>query len=492
MIYLTGAGCGDPALLTLKALRVIQRADCILYDRLVEHSILQYAPDTCECIYVGKENHHHTMSQEKIQELLLQKGKEYSCVVRLKGGDPFLFGRGGEEALYLKAHGAKCVVIPGIPSAIGGLSYAGIPVTHRHASGGVRILSAHNQQDELADLDFASMAHTRDTLVFMMGLSTLDTIVKQLLHYGKAETTPIALVSHASRSHQKTICATLKSILQMDRSSICSPALIVVGEVVNLSAQLNDFEQAPLHAKNYLVATLQAQDHRIQEQLMEQGASVETVVCGRVVKVNHALDDIDIAHHTYLVFTSKQAIRFFFEGLHAFAQDARTLSHMRIAVVGAQSAAYLRTYGILADIIPEIADSAHLGDVLEEVLTSKDRVLLPCAQYHSTLAKRLQAICYLQQVVLYQSIPQAFKLPQYTLQGIVFTCSFCVHEVMKQMVHMPTYQDIPMYSIGARTSETLAQYGCHKILELPIASYDEFSKCIIKEETSHVSSKKIA
>lgn len=491
MIYLCGAGCGDTALLTLKAKQCLEDADCILYDRLIDPSLLDYAKPTCEKIYVGKRNHHHAMPQEKINEVLIEKGKQYKQVVRLKGGDPYVFGRGGEEALALYDANLPFEIVPGIPSGIGGLAYAGIPVTHRDYAGGFRIISAHNKKDELADIDFAGMVATRDTLVFLMGLSSLTSIVEGLLGAGKAETTPIALVSNASMKQQKVVVSTLKQILNVDRTMISSPAIIVVGEVVRLREKLNFFEKKPLFQKRYALPLLNKHTSIVKDGLEEAGANVISFVCGEMKEQKDALSNIELSDYQYLILTSKSAIDYFFSQLMDAGKDARNLSHMKICVVGTQSAKHLKRYGIIADILPDIADSEHLAEVLVEVLKKEDskvNILLPKAvgkQGENTqkdvLYERLSAYAHVHVVGLYETVPVAFTLEEQHYDGILFSCSFMVHEVMKKLLTWDDYKHIPMYSIGKRTSESLRAYGVMKIIELPQAKMSAFVDEIIKE-----------
>lgn len=508
MIYLCGAGCGDTSLLTIKAKRCLEMADCILYDRLIDPSLLAYAKASCEMIYVGKRMSHHAVPQHQINSLLIEKGKLYKYVVRLKGGDPYVFGRGGEEALALYEAGLSFEIVPGIPSGIGGLAYAGIPVTHRDYAGGFRMISAHNKKDELADIDFAGMANTRDTLVFLMGLTSLTNIVEGLLQAGKAGTTPIALVSNASMKNQQTIVSTLQDMLYVDRSMISSPAIIVVGEVVQLHDKLNFIEKKPLYQKRYALPLLNKSVSLVKDELEEAGASVVHFVCGRMKEHEHALSDIVLTDYQYLILTSRSAIDYFFSQLLRNGKDTRSLAHMKICVIGAQSAKHLKQYGVLADIVPDIADSEHLAELLKTIFTNdttqKDiQILLPktAALKQTTdvmacdtdieytqkdvLYEALQAYCHVHIVNLYETLAVEYTLDEQPLDGILFSCSFMVHEVMKKVKNWSGYQDIPMYSIGHKTSESLRAYGIKTIIELPQARMSAFVEEIIKE-SKHV------
>jgi len=241
-VYLTGAGPGDIELLTLKALKVIKKADVIVYDRLANPDILKEAKDGCKFVYVGKADSNHTLPQDEINELLVKLAKENEIVVRLKGGDPLVFGRGGEEALHLKKHGIKFEFIPGITSAIAVPEYAGIPVTHRGITVSFRVVTGHEAPYKKRSQIPWENFKTDDTIVFLMGLHNLDKIVKKLIEIGKPKDFPIAVISKGTTKDEKTVIGTLEDIYQKAKD-LPTPALIVVGEVVKLHKDLNWFEK---------------------------------------------------------------------------------------------------------------------------------------------------------------------------------------------------------------------------------------------------------
>jgi uroporphyrin-III C-methyltransferase len=241
-VYLTGAGPGDIELLTLKAARVIKEADIIIYDRLANPEILQMCKDGCEFIYVGKEDGKHILPQEEINEVIYKSALKADVVVRLKGGDPFVFGRGGEEGAYLQERGIEFEVIPGITSAISVPAYAGIPVTHRGISVSFRVVTGHEAPNKEASQIPWENFKTDDTIVFLMGLHNLDKIAKKLIEIGKPKDFPVAVISKGTTSEQKTVISTLEEIYQKAKD-LPTPALIVVGKVVNLRKELNWFEK---------------------------------------------------------------------------------------------------------------------------------------------------------------------------------------------------------------------------------------------------------
>ena len=240
-VYLTGAGPGDIELLTVKALRVIKKADVIIYDRLANPDILKEAKDGCEFVYVGKEDGRHIMPQDDINEVIYQNALKHECVVRLKGGDPFVFGRGGEEALYLLERGVKFDVIPGITSAISAPAYAGIPVTHRGVAVSFRVVTGHESPDKKVSQISWENFKSDDTIVFLMGLHNLPRISKKLIELGKGADYPVAVISKGTTKDQIVVVGTLENIVEKAKD-IPTPALIVVGRVVELREQLKWFE----------------------------------------------------------------------------------------------------------------------------------------------------------------------------------------------------------------------------------------------------------
>jgi len=241
-VYLTGAGPGDIELLTVKALRLVREADVVIYDRLANPDILKEAKDGCEFVYVGKEDSHHTLPQEEINEVIYQNALKYESVVRLKGGDPFVFGRGGEEGIYLKDRGIKFEFIPGITSAIAVPEYAGIPVTHRGITVSFRVVTGHESKDKNHSQIPWENYKTDDTIIFLMGLHRLKTITKKLIGIGKSPDYPVAVISRGTTKDEKTVVGTLDTIADLAKG-LPTPALIIVGEVVKLREQLNWFEE---------------------------------------------------------------------------------------------------------------------------------------------------------------------------------------------------------------------------------------------------------
>lgn len=239
MVYLVGAGPGDPELITVKGLKALRKADCVVYDRLSSPELLEETKPGCQLIYVGKMSHNHTMRQEDINRLLVEKGRECENVVRLKGGDVYVFGRGGEEGMYLKEQGVPFQVIPGVTSAIAGPAGAGIPVTHRGVATGFHVVTAHSQGDQLAHIDFQAMARGKETCVFLMGLGKVGEVARGLMDAGMPGTEAAAVISCATTPRQQVCVSDLEHIAaKVKEAGLVSPAVIVVGQVVELRGKL--------------------------------------------------------------------------------------------------------------------------------------------------------------------------------------------------------------------------------------------------------------
>ena len=330
MVYLVGAGPGDPGLVTVKGLELIKKADCIIYDRLSSPELLGYAGMDCERIYVGKADRHHTLPQEQINELLVEKAKEYHCVVRLKGGDVFVFGRGGEEGLYLREHGISYTVVPGVTSAIAGPAYAGIPVTHRGVATSFRVITGHQKNGEdLSEPDFTTMSDSKETLIFLMGLSRVRQIVDGLMQAGRSRQTPAAVISHATTEAQEICEGTLENLAdRVEEAKLTSPALIIVGDVVALRRQLHFFEEKPLWGKHYLVAKIGPKPSRLAAMLRAKGAYTSECMTGEIVGVPAVYTAQELAHVDVLLFTSANGVDYFMKNVFASGLDARALFHM--------------------------------------------------------------------------------------------------------------------------------------------------------------------
>lgn len=393
-VWLVGAGPSDPGLFTLKGTSVLADAEVVVYDALVGTSILGMIPDTAEKINVGKRSSHHTMPQEQISELLAEKAKEGKRVVRLKGGDPFLFGRGGEELEVLLREGIPYEVVPGVTSAIAVPAYQGIPVTHRDYCSSVHIITGHKKRGETYDIDFDALVRTKGTLIFLMGVSSLAAICAGLLEAGIDPKMPAALLSRGTTASQRRIVATVETLPQeVERQGAVTPAIIVVGEVCRLAEEFAWVEQLPLGGVRVLVTRPRELAGTTSMRLRALGAEVLELPAIRTVARTEtpAFSDAlrEIGSYQWIVFTSPTGVRVFFDALAKAHMDSRRLAQVRFAVIGTGSARELEKHGFYADLMPEIYDGAHLGAALADVcrkereasgqIRAVQRILIPRA-----------------------------------------------------------------------------------------------------------------
>jgi uroporphyrinogen III methyltransferase/synthase len=368
-VYLVGAGPGDAGLLTVRATELIAKADLVAIDALVSQDVAALIPKTTEVVFVGKRASAHALPQGEINQLLIDEAKKGRMVVRLKGGDPFVFGRGGEEAEELIAAGVPVEIVPGISSAIAGPAYAGIPVTHRAYSTSVTLVTGHEADSGSTGIRWGALAQLDGTIVFMMGFANLPVICHKLMQHGMSSDRGCAVISKATRPDQRTVVGTLRNIeVQVAGASLDTPALIVVGDVVTLHDTLNWFETKPLFGKRVVVTRARDQASELKRMLEESGAQVLQFPTIRIAPPL-SWESLDRAIHTrydWLVFTSVNGVRFFFERLYAAGKDVRALAGTKIAAVGSVTADDLRARGINPDVVPERFISTELLPLLAE------------------------------------------------------------------------------------------------------------------------------
>lgn len=387
-VWLVGAGPSDVGLLTIKAKEVIEKADVVVYDRLIGQGIMMMIPDGAERIDVGKRAGNHTMPQEEINRILLEKALEGKRVVRLKGGDPFLFGRGGEELELLVKHGIPFEVVPGVTSAISVPAYNGIPVTHRDCTSSLHIITGHKKKDTPLDIDFEALVNTKGTLVFLMGVAALPDICAGLLAAGMDQDMPAAILQQGTTANQKKVVATVATLeAEVKRQGIETPAIIVVGKVCSYGEHFSWYEKLPLFGAKIIVTRPKDRISTISAKLRELGAQVLEMPAIRTVPIapNPALEEeiLNLPSYAYLVFTSPAGVQYFMEALAAQCMDIRRFSKGKIAAIGQGTAKELKKYGIFADIVPEVYDAAHLGACIGEDCSDGDRILIPRARIGS-------------------------------------------------------------------------------------------------------------
>lgn len=384
-VWLVGAGPGDGGLLTLKGADILAKAEVVVYDSLVGQEVMARIPENARLINVGKRAGNHTMRQEKINEVLLEEAQKGYRVVRLKGGDPFLFGRGGEELELLAANHIPYEVIPGIASPIAVPAYHGIPVTHRDYVSSLHIITGHKREGMEFDIDFEALVRTGGTLVFLMGVSALESIMNGLLKAGIRENMPAAVLMKGTTAAQKKIVATVDTLYRevMNRG-VVTPAIIVVGEVCLLAEEFKWYENRPLSGYKVLLTRPAGRASKTAELLREKGAEVLEVPAIRTVpikdneKLRKAIAEMDAFH--WIVFTSPTGVQIFFDQLKQEKKDLRSLAGVKLAVIGEGSCAKLAEQGLYADLMPEIYDGDSLGKALAEKLQGGERILIPRAE----------------------------------------------------------------------------------------------------------------
>ncbi len=370
-VHLVGAGPGDPGLMTLRGRELVEQADCVMYDALVPRTMLGWCKTGCKLIDVGKRADRHTVPQEKINELLIDCSKRYKCTVRLKGGDPYVFGRGGEEAEALQAAKVEFEVVPGISSAIAGPAYAGIPVTHRNYSSQLTILSGHSAGDKEGISYATAIAKTLGTRVMLMGAARLADTMRELQKAGLPGQTPAAAVQWATTAKQVTVKATVATLAQASKQAgLSAPAVVIVGDVVKLADQLEWRQHLPLAGKRIIVTRTREQNETLCRMLRELGAEVAELPTLRIVppadKQAFAKAVVNSPHHDWLVFTSPNGVERFFEAFYTVYKDLRELGGARIAALGPGTAEQLKKRGLMVDVMPQKA-------VAEELIAEFDR-----------------------------------------------------------------------------------------------------------------------
>ena len=384
-VFLVGAGPGDPGLITVRGAQCLRTADVVLYDRLVDRRLLALSPPHAELIDVGKVRGDAPDRQDGISALLIEKAMTAGRVVRLKGGDPFVFGRGGEEAAALVAAGVPYQVVPGVTSAIAAPAYAGIPLTHRGYASSFTVVTGSEApgKDESA-IDWEKVAGLGGTVVVLMGWERLEEIVGALVSAGRPEDTPTALVQWGSESYQRTVVGTLGDIAdRAHESGIAPPVAIVIGDVVRLRDRLRWFDAGPLFGKRVLVTRSRGQASTLSELLALEGAEPIEAPTIEVCPLNDTseLDDAvrDLSRYRWAVFTSANAVDAVFDRLTALSLDARALRETRVAAIGEATSARLRERGIIADLVPRQAVSASMAEALRGHVAAGDTVLIPQA-----------------------------------------------------------------------------------------------------------------
>lgn len=477
-VYLIGAGPGDPGLLTLKGKEILSIAEVVIYDYLVNPELLNYCKESAEKIYVGKKGGEHTLPQNKINELLVNKAKEGKLVVRLKGGDPFLFGRGGEEVEELQKHNIPFEIVPGVSSALAVPAYAGIPLTHRNYTSTLALVTGHEAQEkDKTQVNFTALSQI-GTLVFLMGVKNLPYLVENLIKEGKSPDTSCAIIQWGTTPFQKTVTGTLSDILEKAKNAqITSPAIIVVGEVVKLREKLNWFEKKPLFGKKVLITRTREQASKLKKYLEDLGACVYEVPTIKIVPIiNEEISKTikELPSYHWLVFTSENGIKFFYKNLLKNNLDLRILGPLKIAVIGKATKEVLEFLGIKPDLVPEKEFTQEgLALAFQKINLKEKKVLLLRAKEAREIlpeALRKQG-AEVKVLAIYETLlPEDSKerLNQVLKEGIdliTFTSSSTVRNFFALLTNKELLKEVKLASIGPITSETLRNFGFEPHIE---------------------------
>lgn len=470
-VYLVGAGPGDPGLLTARALELIARADTILYDRLIPAQALDGARPDAELLFVGKQGGGESVPQEQTQALMIERASAGRELVRLKGGDPFVFGRGGEEALALREAGIEFEVVPGVTAGVSAAAYAGIPVTHRGISTGVALVTGHEDPTKAEqELDWSALAAFPGTLVFYMGVRSLERIAGSLIAAGRPSSQSAAVVERGTFPDQRTVTGTLATIADLAaRAGVQAPAITIVGDVVELAGSLGWAEERPLRGRSVAVTRARAQASSLARRLEELGASVVQTPTIRTREISDpTLPPLDLTPYDLICLTSANGVRFLFERLAADGRDARALAGARIAAIGPGTAAALAEHGIVADVLPERFVAESLVEALSD-LEVEHALVATASEARDVLPQALRARgAQVDVLALYETVaeppsPSALDRAR-AADYITFTSASSVR-FFRGTDRAPFAPDTRIVSIGPVTSAALREHGLEPHVE---------------------------
>lgn len=482
-VYLVGAGPGDPGLITIRGRYLLERAEVVVYDYLAGSKLLKFVPKDAQLVYAGKRGGvKHTHTQEEINQMLVDFARQGKVIVRLKGGDPFIFGRGGEELEVLAKNNVAFEVVPGVTSATAAATYAGIPITHRGYTASVAFLTGHEDPTKPnSNIDWAKIATGIGTIVVYMGIKNLPTIVKNLIDNGRSAQTPVAVVRWASTPEQRSVVGTLETIADIVKEAdIKPPALIVIGEVVNLRNTIDWFEKRPLFGKRIIVTRTREQASELVARLEEAGSSCYECSTINIMPVD-SYDVLDgelerIEEYHWILFTSLNAVKYFFERLYSKGMDARDLKGPDIGVVGKSTADLLLTYGVNADLIPPTFTGEGLAESLLDQGVEGRNILLPRARTGREILPETLRGAGAQVTIapIYQNVPPQGRkdelreeLESGKVDMVTFTSSSTVRNFLTmvdagdQAELESLMQGVKIAAIGPITAKTVTDSGLH-------------------------------
>lgn len=481
LVTLLGAGPGDPELLTLRGKAALEKCDVVVYDALANSGFLDYVPENAEKIYAGKIADQHALPQDAINALLVDKARENGGqrVVRLKGGDPFIFGRGGEEVLFLKKAGIPFEIIPGITSAIAVPTYAGIPLTHRGYTSSLTILTGHeNPEKESSSINWSAVAKSNSTLVFVMGMKNLSKIVERLMVNGMDGSMPAAVIYRGTTPFQKTFTGALEKLPELtEHAGVSNPAIIVIGKVVELASELEWYSKKPLLGKTVVVTRAREQASGIRKELSERGANV---IQFPVIKVkplsDYTLCDMAInqlEEYGWIIFTSVNGVKFFWNRLEKAGLDSRSLGKSKIAAIGPATVEALKSHGIHPDFMPDsyVAEKVAEGIIERAGDSLKScKVLLPRALEARNVLPDMLADkgAIIDVCPVYETVPEKGSREE-ILSYLKNKCIDCISFGSSSTVHnffglipaniLLEHSEVSLAAIGPITARTLQEYG---------------------------------
>jgi uroporphyrinogen III methyltransferase / synthase len=480
-VYLVGAGPGDPGLITLRGKYLLEHAEVVVYDYLANPKLLSYVPKTAEFIYAGKKGGGlHAFTQKDINRLLVEHAQRGKMVVRLKGGDPFIFGRGAEEIQELVAEGIDFEVVPGVTSATAAATYAGIPITHREYTASVAFVTGHEDPaKKISNISWEKLATGAGTIVIYMGIKTLPSITKKLIDHGRSPDTPVAVVRWASTPQQHTVVGTLETICEVvQQADIKPPALVIIGEVVKLRSTIDWFEKRPLFGKRIVVTRTRDQASDLVAKLEEHGAEcLEYATIQIEPAQDYQIFDAamtTIAQYQWILFTSLNAVTYFFQRLFHLGLDSRHLAGAKIAAVGRATAEKLLQYGIKADLIPEQFTGEGLARALVQTQVGGNRILLPRAMRAAELLPETltDAGATVTVAPVYRNVPPpglGDELRQQLLNGTIDMVTFTSSSTVTNFLAMlkadskdelkRLFNKVQIAAIGPVTTATVAEHG---------------------------------
>lgn len=490
-VTLIGAGPGDPELLTLKGKKAITQAEVLIYDRLASEELLEYASAGCEKIYVGKRSGYHSMKQEEINQVIVKKALEHKNVVRLKGGDSFVFGRGGEEILAMEKEGIPYMVIPGVTSAIAAPECAGIPVTHRGASQSFHVITGHTASSgSTLTEDYDLLARLEGTLIFLMGLSNLGSIVKGLMENGKPRSTMASVIENGTMPGQRRVSGTLETIESLTKEAkISSPAIIVVGKTAGFSMRYE--ENMPLANVKIGVTGTKHMVKKLSKELRSYNAFVTELNFMKIERLKNgelASAFTRINNYQWVVFTSRNAIRIFFAQMKEMRLDIRLFTHLKYAVIGSGTRNALAEYGIYADYMPEVFTTEDLAYGLSSFVKKEERLLIPRAKRGSKVLNQIldkNRMLY-DDLKIYDVISDTKAYSEAmdksrNLDYITFESSSGVENFFASPTAFANAKTAKLVCIGDVTAKTLHQFGITDCLVSKEYTMEGITKTILAD-----------